>query len=709
MRHAEVCRRVGSRTKVFLLPLLASLLLVTVLNSSALAQTGVVSLPRSFDGFVQQEFFDFAGVSMNGQTLSIDFILPVSARVETLGAVWAEVVLQTGPHNPPNPNGDFPYSQYVVFAEGTTAYLVDENRTRLDVPMADWQGGWTTAPALTLPVIYTDHGVAGADIVAFPSIGTRVGGVHYDIVLPNTGEKIYLGRISLKVEPANPQQAAPAESLNIISSDLPFDSLDLPIDEPLQPLDGPVGTAFAVSDLGASVQVAGGTGTYLSGYARIQPDQGASPSGLVVLGYRNSGVLVGETIVQDSSPITAGRVYAEATADGRLTTQIVISNPNLADATVSFELRDQQGNLSRSGYFTLRGQYAGCNPGNACNQLARFIDQDPFWGGRDVQGTMTLLSSVPVAIFAARWSATGGSPGDVLVTALPVIDLSAAATQEIQIIPHFAVGNGRKTELVMVNPTGATLQGVARFVDVNGGNTYLSSDGSNYQTSFQYSIAPNSSQKVTVAKALAGTEFGWVRVTPTDGPAPAPFVIQSYAQAGVTTFDIAMSASTGSAFRMYAEQQPGEQVRAGLVISNDNNLAGTVWVSLSDRDGSLVGSTSFSLQPYGQIVDYMDSLIPAVAGRALQGVVRITTDLPSISLVGLRARQNERGQFLMSAIPPIQEDQLPQSQERLFPFWMNGAGFDTQAVLFSGRAGQSASGTLTFIRADGTPVNLGLQ
>ena len=99
MRHAEVCRRVGSRTKVFLLPLLASLLLVTVLNSSALAQTGIVSLPRSFDGFVQQEFFDFSGVSMNGQTLSIDFILPESARVETMGSVWAEVVLQCFVHN----------------------------------------------------------------------------------------------------------------------------------------------------------------------------------------------------------------------------------------------------------------------------------------------------------------------------------------------------------------------------------------------------------------------------------------------------------------------------------------------------------------------------------------------------------------------------------------------------------------------------------
>ncbi|HET9219990.1 MAG TPA: hypothetical protein VFR18_23630 [Terriglobia bacterium] len=666
-----------------------------------------MSLPGYFDGSSQQEFFDLSGVTMNGQTISIDFILPVGARLETVGAVWAEIVLQTAPHNPPNPNGDFPYSQYVVFGEGTTAYLLDENGTRLDVPMADWQGGLTTAPALTLPVIHTDHGLAGADMVAFPPHGMKVGGVHYDIVLPNTGESIYVGRISLKADLANPSQAPPAEPSNIISSNII--SSEYPLAQPIQPLDGPVATDFAVSDLGATVHAVGGAGLYLSGYGRIEPDKGASPSGLVVLGYRNSGVLVGETIVQDSSLITAGRVHAEVTADGRLTTHVVIANPNLEDATVNFELRDQQGNLSRSGYFTLRGHSAGCNPGNACNQLARFLEQDPFWGGRDVQGTMTLVSSLPVAMFAARWSATGGNPGDVLVTALPVVDLSAAATQETQVIPHFMVGNGRKTELVMVNPTGATLQGVARFVDIYGGNTYLSSDGSNYQSSFQYSIPPNSSQKVIVAKALTGSEFGSVRVTPTDGPAPAPFVIQSYAQAGVTTFDIAVPASMGAAFRMYAEQQPGGQLRTGLAISNNNNFSGTVWVSLSDREGSLVGSTSFSLQAYGQIVDYLDSLIPTVSGQAVQGVVRITTDLPSISVLGLRARRNERQQFLMSAIPPVQEEQLPQSQERFFPYWMNGAGFETQIVLFSGRAGQSASGTLTLIRADGTPVDLGLQ
>jgi hypothetical protein len=639
---------------------------------------------------------------MNGQTISIDFILPQEARVETTGPIWAEVVLQTGPHNPPNPNGDFPYSQYVVFSEGTTAYLLDENGRQLDVPMADWTGGFTTAPALTLPIIYTDHGLAGADIVAFPLWGTKVGGVHYDIVLPNTGERIYLGRVGLRAEPVNPPPPeVPVESMN------PIVLVEDPPLEPIAPaLESPPST-FAIADLGATVKAVGGAGRFLSGYGRIQPDAGTSPSGLVVLGYRNSGVLVGETVIPDSAPISAGRVYVEVTPDGR-TTQIVVANPNLEDATVTFELRDMQGNLSRAGQFTLRGRSSGCSPGTPCNQLARFLDQDPFSSGGDVKGTLTLVSSAPVAMFAARWSATGGNSGDVLVTSLPVIDLSVAPTQEIQVIPHFMVGNGRTTELVMVNPTGTTLQGVARFVDIYGGVTYLSSDGSNYQSRFQYSIAPHSSQKVVIAKALRGSEFGSVRVTPTDGPAPAPFVIHSYAQAGVTNFDIAVPASMGTAFRMYGEQLPGE-LRAGIAISNANDVAGTVWISLSGLDGSLLGSTSFSLQPSGQIVDYLDSLIPSVADRAVQGVMRITTDLPAISVVGLRARQNERQQYVLSAIPAVQEDRQPLSQERFFPYWMNGGGFDTQIVLFSGRSGQSASGTFSLIRADGIPLDLGLE
>ena len=204
MDHGRFHERVGSRKKVISLSLF--LLLVTVLASPSLGQTRVVSLPSQFDGFMQMEFSNVAGIVMSGQTLSIDFVFEDTAYLESIAPVWAQLLLQTGPHGT-NAAGDYPYSQYVVFRNGTSAYLLDENRGRLGTAMTDWNGGLIAAPAPTFAFLSTDHGSAGADMLAYPSYGERVGGIHYDIVLPNTGETIYVGRIGLKLETAYPRRA----------------------------------------------------------------------------------------------------------------------------------------------------------------------------------------------------------------------------------------------------------------------------------------------------------------------------------------------------------------------------------------------------------------------------------------------------------------------------------------------------------------------
>src|SRR5215471_3481807 len=128
---------VGSRMKVTPRCLLLSgLLLVTVLVSPAFAETRVVSLTTLFDGFLQSEFSDVNGIVMNGQVLSLDFKFEGGTVLESMGAVWSELVLQKAPHSPTG--DDYPYDQYVVFQPGTTAHVLDESGRRLDVPMADW-------------------------------------------------------------------------------------------------------------------------------------------------------------------------------------------------------------------------------------------------------------------------------------------------------------------------------------------------------------------------------------------------------------------------------------------------------------------------------------------------------------------------------------------------------------------------------------------
>jgi hypothetical protein len=47
--------------------------------------------------------------------------------------------------------------------------------------------------------------------------------------------------------------------------------------------------------------------------------------------------------------------------------------------------------------------------------------------------------------------------------------------------------------------------------------------------------------------------------------------------------------------------------------------------------------------------------------------------------------------------------------ELLFPHLVNGGGYTTQFILFSGTAGQITSGTLVFVKPDGTALFLSLQ
>src|SRR4030095_8054943 len=73
-------QRVGSRTKAELTVPLSLLLLVTVLVIPTYATTGVVSLPADAGSPMQLEFSDFAGLTANGQLLSIDFVFSVPVQ-----------------------------------------------------------------------------------------------------------------------------------------------------------------------------------------------------------------------------------------------------------------------------------------------------------------------------------------------------------------------------------------------------------------------------------------------------------------------------------------------------------------------------------------------------------------------------------------------------------------------------------------------------
>jgi hypothetical protein len=95
--------------------------------------------------------------------------------------------------------------------------------------------------------------------------------------------------------------------------------------------------------------------------------------------------------------------------------------------------------------------------------------------------------------------------------------------------------------------------------------------------------------------------------------------------------------------------------------------------------------------------------IPGFAnlGTFIQGVLRITAPTP-LAVTGLRGHTNERGEFLITAMPPVDDLSTAAGSEVLFPHFAEGVGYSMQFILF----GRTSSGTMYFIDQAGNPASL---
>lgn len=463
-------------------------------------------------------------------------------------------------------------------------------------------------------------------------------------------------------------------------------------------------TAFAVGNLGSVSRTTDGSGSLTTGYGRIVATSGTTPSGVAIFGYRQSGILVTEAGVPDSPLIFAGRIYAEVSSNGLVNTGLAIANPNPSTATIDFVVRDTTGATIRAGFTTI-----GPN-----QHLAKFIDQDPYLSGTGIQGTFSFTSTIPVSVVALRGFYNERSPSEFLITTLPVLDLASSGSSGTQVIPHFAAGEGWTTQIVLVNPTSTAQTGTVQFLDNSGVASSVSIDGGT-GTSTAYSVAANSSRKFVITAATSALAAGSVRIVPTGaGPVPTPLLIFSYKPASITVSEAGVPVTMGTTFRMFAQLSSSPQILSGIAVANATTTPGTVTLALTSLDGSTTLGTSAPqpLPASGKIAGFLDQLIPSLAGQTVEGVLRITTDVSSISVVGLRARYNERlptADFLITTTPPTAENSAPTTAERLFPHLVNGDGYTTQVILFSGTTGQTSGGALSFVKPDGTPLVLDIN
>jgi hypothetical protein len=452
---------------------------------------------------------------------------------------------------------------------------------------------------------------------------------------------------------------------------------------------------FSVLDRGGTSLVSSGTASAVStGYARVQPDAGSTtPAGLAIFGFRQNGVLVSEAAVPASGLIQSGRIYAEV--NGPVNTGLAIANPNNQTATVSFYFTDLNGNDFGNSTTTI--------PPNG--KISAFLNEAPFSGGSFITGSFTFTSSVPLSVVALHGLTNERS--EFLITTLAVTDLGAPAASSTIFVPDYADGGGWKTQIILVNPGDLSLTGSIQFRDPPGNAT---------GSTFLYSIPARSSQKLLTAGTAASTASGSMSVVPSGNTtSPSGMAILSFRRDGKTVAEAGLPFQpAGNAFRIYAEAssvfgQTGS-IQTGLAVVNNSTSAATVTLDLTRLDGSSTGLTgTLSVPASGQVSAFLNQ-IPGFASLTVpfQGVLRVLS-AASISVTGLRARYNERNDFLFTSTPGINEAAASTGSPVYFPHIVDSGGYSTQFILFSGHPGQSASGNIQLYSSVGGVLNWTIQ
>jgi hypothetical protein len=452
-----------------------------------------------------------------------------------------------------------------------------------------------------------------------------------------------------------------------------------------------------------SATTAGSAQSVGTGYARALPDwAGTVAAGVAIFGFRQNGTLVTEAGVPASALVQAGRIYAEV--NGTVSTGLAIANPNREAATLSFFFTDAKGMNFGANSTTIE----------ANSKLSVFLDQSPFKGGSLINGTFTFYSSLPIA--AASLRSIRNERGESLFTTLPVAQLGAPAGETV-VFPHFADGGGWSTQIVLVNPTDEILAGSIQFfsqgdASLSGQPVYISLDG-HAGYSFQYSIPPRSSQRLQTAGTGSQAMVGSVRVIPNNWTlTPAGTAIFRYRTGGITVTETGVPAvPPGSAFRLYSEASGtfGAQnsLQSGVAIANLSYSPAVVQLELSDLTGATVAAATLMVPAQGQVSRFLNEIPGLSVGKLpFQGVLRVSANTPSISVLGLRGRINERREFMITAIPAVNESTIALNSEWIFPHLADGGGYTTQFVLLGGANARMATGVLRFLSGAGQPLRL---
>ena len=396
------------------------------------------------------------------------------------------------------------------------------------------------------------------------------------------------------------------------------------------------------------------------------PQVTASSDGAIVT-IRTGDIVVSEAAIATSAPLRNGRVYVHM--EEPVSTGLAIVNRQSQAAVISFFFTDGSGNDFAHGSFTLEGN----------RQITGLVNQEPFKLSAAMEGTFTFSSSVPVNV--AGFRKLSNERGEVLLTALPAGEVGEASRTPV-FFPGVFQGGGWTSQFILTNPSDAPLTGTIRFFNQKPGGTsgtpMLLSIHGKTDSMFDYTVAPRSVTRIVIDSADADLHVGYAVVTPTGNTvAPRSLLALSLANQEVTVSSTGVPGmAAGAALRTYFETS--QNVSLGLAIANQSSSPALVTLEPVMSTGESTGlKTTVSIPPMGHLSKFINEVLPGFPG-SFKGRLMVTSTQP-VAMSGFRVRRNERGDFLYTAMPVMNEaDTVAGGSEIVLPLTLTGGGSTTE-------------------------------
>ncbi len=423
------------------------------------------------------------------------------------------------------------------------------------------------------------------------------------------------------------------------------------------------------------------------GYTLVSPGQGtAAPVGSALFSYTNAqGVLVSQAGVGASEPILSGRLFVDQVGTD---TGIALVNPSVQTANIVFTLRDSAGSeVARK----TRQLDPGCH-------LPTFVTQLMGLSLTGFSGSLTFESDQKLAAITLRQAQKGGDP---MYTTLPVADLTAPATSQPVVFPQIAAGGGYGTQLVLINTSSQKLTGRIVFTGSDGKPLSVRlKDSSSSQ--FQYAIEPQGVYRAEFDRP-EGLAAGYAVLTPDTGtPTPSGTAIFRYSQNGslVTEAGVAGTTPTTSA-RIFVDNAGSY---TGVALANPSDQPALITYALLDRFGSLVDSTTRTLQARNHIAIFAHELFPNLV-PGFTGLLEINSPVPVVPIT-LKLTNNEINEPILTTLPVADLTKEAKNTSFIFAQIAIGSGFSTRLIFLNTSKTKADGGTLSYFQSDGTPMTI---